>query len=46
MQLLNLNVDRVIIHQIFKRDQGSNVVNPAQSREYKSQEVGPDQCIA
>lgn len=34
MQLLNLNVDRIIIHQIFKRDQDGNVVNPARSREY------------
>lgn len=34
MQLLNLNVDRIIIHQIFKRDEDGNVVSPAQSREY------------
>lgn len=34
MQLLNLNVDRIIIHQIFKRDQDGNVVRPAQSHEY------------
>lgn len=34
MQLLNLNVDRIIIHQIFKRDQDGNVVTPIQGREY------------
>jgi hypothetical protein len=34
MQLLNLNVDRIIIHQIFKRDLDGNIVKPAQSREY------------
>lgn len=34
MQLLNLNIDRIIIHQIYRRDQDGNKVVPAQSHEY------------
>jgi len=34
MQLLNLTIDRIIIHQIYERDDGGNKVNPKQSHEY------------
>jgi len=34
MQLLNLNIDRIIIHQVYRRDQDGNKVTPTQSHEY------------
>lgn len=34
MQLLNLNIDQIIIHQIFQRDQDSNKIEPIQSHEF------------
>jgi len=34
MQLLNFTIDRIIIHQIFRRDQDGNMVTPIQSHEY------------
>ena len=34
MQLLNLNIDRIIIHQIYRRDSDGNKVAPTQSHEY------------
>lgn len=33
MRLLNLTIDRIIIHQIFRRDQDGNKVTPTQSHE-------------
>lgn len=33
MQLLNLNIDRIIIHQIFQRDKDSNKITPTRSHE-------------
>ncbi len=34
MQLLNLTIDRIIIHQIYRRDENGNKVTPTQSHEY------------
>lgn len=34
MQLINLSIDRIIIHQIYRRDQDGNKVTPTQSHEY------------
>ncbi len=34
MQLLNLIIDRIIIHQVFKRDQDGTKIPPMQSHEY------------
>lgn len=34
MQLINLNVDRIIIHQVFQRDENGQPVAPEQSFEY------------
>jgi hypothetical protein len=34
MQLVNLSIDRIIIHQIYRRDQDGNKVTPTQSHEY------------
>lgn len=34
MQLLNLSIDRIIIHQIYQRNQDGNKVAPSQSHEY------------
>lgn len=34
MQLLNFNVDRIIIHQVYCRDSDGNQVTPTQSHEY------------
>ncbi|NJA04554.1 nucleoid-associated protein [Methylococcaceae bacterium WWC4] len=34
MQLLNLSIDRIIIHQIYQRNQDGNKVDPSQSHEY------------
>jgi hypothetical protein len=34
MQLLNFNVDRIIIHQVYRRDADGNKVTPAQSHEF------------
>ncbi len=34
MQLLNLSIDKIIIHQIFPRDGDGNKVKPKQSHEY------------
>lgn len=34
MQLLNLSIDRIIIHQIYQRNQDGNRVPPTQSHEY------------
>ncbi|WP_406828147.1 nucleoid-associated protein [Microbulbifer sp. ARAS458-1] len=34
MQLNNLSVDRIIIHQIYKRDEEGKVVEPRQSHEF------------
>ncbi len=34
MQLLNLTIDRIIIHQIHERDNDGNKVTPTQSHEY------------
>ena len=34
MQLLNLNVDKIIIHQVFRRDPDGNRVAPTQSHEF------------
>tara|TARA_R110000803_G_scaffold14326_1_gene39771 strand:- start:232 stop:1320 length:1089 start_codon:yes stop_codon:yes gene_type:complete len=34
MQLLNLKVDRIIIHQVFQRDADGNKVSPTQGHEY------------
>lgn len=34
MQLLNLSIDRIIIHQIYQRDQDGNKIPPTQSHEY------------
>ncbi|MFK5891804.1 MAG: nucleoid-associated protein [Pseudomonadota bacterium] len=34
MHLLNFDVDRIIIHQVYRRDQDGNKVTPIQSHEY------------
>ena len=34
MQLLNISIDRIIIHQIYQRNQDGNKVTPTQSHEY------------
>jgi len=34
MQLLNFNVERIIIHQVYRRDSDGNKVTPTQSHEY------------
>lgn len=34
MQLVDLNIERIIIHQIFQRDRDGNKVTPIQSHEY------------
>lgn len=34
MQLLNFDIDRIIIHQIFQRDSDGNKVTPKQSHEF------------
>lgn len=34
MQLLNLTIDRIIIHQIYEHDSNGNKVEPKQSHEY------------
>ncbi|MDC5367238.1 hypothetical protein NRA53_18285, partial [Acinetobacter baumannii] len=34
MQLLNLSVDRIIIHQIHQKDKEGNTVAPTQSHEF------------
>lgn len=34
MQLVNLSINRIIIHQIYRRDEGGNKVAPTQSHEY------------
>lgn len=34
MQLLNLQVDRIIIHQVFQRDSDGNKIQPTQGHEY------------
>lgn len=34
MQLLNLVVDRIIIHQVYRRDADGNEITPLQSHEY------------
>jgi nucleoid-associated protein YejK len=34
MQLLNLSIDRIIIHQIYRRDEDGNKVTPKQSHEF------------
>lgn len=34
MHLLNFNVDRIIIHQVYQRDHDGNKVTPTQSHEY------------
>lgn len=34
MQLLNLNVEKIIIHQVFRRDTDGNKITPTQSHEY------------
>ncbi|MCH8617763.1 nucleoid-associated protein [Undibacterium sp. TS12] len=39
MQLLNLSIDRIIIHQIYRRDQDGNKVAPTQSHEFTNFDV-------
>lgn len=34
MQLLNLSIDRIIIHQIYQRDQSDQIIPPTQGNEY------------
>lgn len=34
MDLLNLEVDRIIIHQVYRRDDEGKLINPLQSRDY------------
>jgi hypothetical protein len=34
MQLINLKIDRIIIHQVFRRDQEGQKVEPLQSHDY------------
>lgn len=34
MQLLNLKIDKIILHQVFRRDADGNKVAPTQSHEY------------
>lgn len=34
MQLVNVNIDKIIIHQIYRRDQDGQKVEPLQSHEY------------
>lgn len=34
MHLLNFNVDRIIIHQVYRRDLDGNKITPTQSHEY------------
>ncbi|MDA8482632.1 nucleoid-associated protein [Pseudomonas resinovorans] len=34
MELVNLTIDRIIIHQIYRRDDDGNKVTPTQSHEY------------
>ncbi len=34
MQLVNMTIDRIIIHQVYRRDQDGNKVEPLQSHEY------------
>ncbi len=34
MQLLNFHVNRIIIHQVYRRDEDGNKVTPTQSHEY------------
>ena len=40
MHLLNFNVDRIIIHQVYRRDADGNKVTPTQSHEYTNFEQG------
>ena len=40
MYLINFNIDRIIIHQIFRRDEDGNKVPPLQSHEYTHFERG------
>lgn len=40
MQLLNLKIDRIIIHQIYQRDNDGNKVTPMQSHEYTNFDKG------
>ena len=34
MQLLNLSIDRIIIHQVYRRDLDGNKITPTQSHEH------------
>jgi hypothetical protein len=34
MQLVNMTIDRIIIHQVYRRDQDGNKVEPLQSHDY------------
>jgi hypothetical protein len=34
VQLLNLNIDKIIIHQVYQRDVEGHKVTPMQSHEY------------
>lgn len=34
MQLINFDIDRIIIHQVFQRDLDGNIVTPKRSHEY------------
>lgn len=40
MYLLNFNVNRIIIHQVYRRDLDGNKVTPTQSHEYTNFEQG------
>ena len=39
MQLINISIDRIIIHQIFQRDSEGNKVDPIRSHEYTNFDV-------